>query len=138
MLAERPQRNTRQRRVILEELRRVRSHPTAAELYERVRRQLPNISLGTIYRNLELLSAGGAIQKFSLGGGEARFDGMSDQHNHVRCVRCGRIDDLSAVKGDPVADCPNEANGYHIIGRRLEFIGICPACREQDNQDREL
>ena len=69
------QRNTPQRKVILEELQKAASHPTAAELYEIVRRRLPRISLGTVYRNLELLSESGLIRKLSMGSAEARFDG---------------------------------------------------------------
>ena len=94
--APKTQRNTRQRQVILEELQKLTSHPTAAGLYEIVRRRLPKISLGTVYRNLELLARTGLIQKLEFGGGEARFDGNVDRHDHVRCVRCGRVDDISA------------------------------------------
>ena len=69
------QRNTRQREVILEELRKLRSHPTAPVLYEIVRRRLPRISLGTVYRNLELLAKSGVVRKLELSDSEARFDG---------------------------------------------------------------
>ena len=79
------QRVTRQRRVILEELRKLTSHPTAPALYEVVRRRLPRISLGTVYRNLELLARAGFIQRLDLQGAEARFDGNPEHHYHVRC-----------------------------------------------------
>jgi Fur family ferric uptake transcriptional regulator len=125
----RSQRDTAQRRLILEELRSVSSHPTAVELYEMVRRRMPKISLGTVYRNLDLLSARGMIQKLALGGKETRFDGRVDSHCHARCVRCGRVDDLPEVPGDLVADRPKGAGGYEILGYHLEFVGICPACR---------
>ena len=69
------QRKTRQREVIMEELAASKSHPTAAELYQTVRRRVPNISLGTVYRNLDLLSQAGTIQKLDTIGSEARFDG---------------------------------------------------------------
>ena len=70
-------RNTRQRRIILEELRGVKSHPTAVEIFERVRRRLPKISLGTVYRNLDLLTRLGMIQKLEWSAGEARFETMT-------------------------------------------------------------
>ena len=123
------QRNTTQRMVILEELRGTNSHPTAGELYQMVRRRLPKISLGTVYRNLDVLAEAGKIQKLDLGGGQARFDARNDAHDHVRCVRCGRVDDVPG----PSADLGNEqmanAAGYEILGHRLEFVGVCPQCR---------
>jgi Fur family ferric uptake transcriptional regulator len=124
------QRNTPQRQAILEELQRGASHPTAVELYESVRRRIPRISLGTVYRNLDLLAEMGKIQKLDLGGGEARFDGRVDAHYHVRCIRCGRVDDVHGVPSRLLIDGPNEAAGYEILGHRLEFVGVCPECRE--------
>ena len=96
MKQDRRQRNTQQRRIILEELQGVRSHPTAVDLYELVRHRLPKISLGTVYRNLELLSRQGTIRKLDFGGEEARFDGDLMRHEHVRCVRCGRMEIFTA------------------------------------------
>jgi Fe2+ or Zn2+ uptake regulation protein len=122
------QRNTRQRQVIQEELRKLTSHPTAVELYEIARVRLPRISLGTVYRNLELLAQMGVIRKLDFGGGEARFDGEAHQHYHVRCVRCGRVDDTHGLPPSPVKDDVRELAGYKILGFRLEFIGVCPDC----------
>jgi Fur family ferric uptake transcriptional regulator len=99
------------------------------ELYELVRRRLPKISLGTVYRNLDLLAEMGKIQKLDLSGGEARFDGNVDAHYHVRCIRCGRVDDLHGVPPRLVIDRPSEAAGYRILGHRLEFVGVCPHCQ---------
>jgi len=89
---------TKQRRVILDELRKLKSHPSADELYRRVRRFLPRISLGTVYRNLEVLSQQGVVQKVELGGPQRRYDGDATTHYHVRCVECGRVED-APVKG---------------------------------------
>jgi len=124
-----PRRNTRQRQVILEELRNVTSHPTAAQLYELARRRLPKLSLGTVYRNLELLTQDGTIRKLEISGTESRFDGNTAPHCHVRCIRCGRIDDVSDIPPLRVADRFKNLNGYDIIGHRLEFTGICPECQ---------
>ena len=124
------QRNTRQRQVILEELRKVNSHPTAGELHEIVRRRLPKISLGTVYRNLELLAGMSVIQKLQIGG-ETRFDGDTRQHDHVRCVQCGRVED---IEGEPLAldeGRHHACRGYEIHGHRLELLGTCPACRRK-------
>jgi len=125
------QRNTRQRQVVLEELKKLTSHPTAAELYEITRARLPKISLGTVYRNLELLAQNGLIGKLEIGGSEARFDGNPERHYHVRCVRCGRVDDVHDLPGSFVKREVKHLSGYEILGFRLEFIGICPECKRR-------
>jgi Fur family transcriptional regulator, ferric uptake regulator len=131
------QRHTRQRQVILEELRNLTSHPTAGALYDVVRRRLPRISLGTVYRNLELLARTGTIQKLEFGG-EARFDGCVARHDHLRCVRCGRVDDVSAPPLDLFEGAANDWGGYQILGHRLEFFGICPQCRGRTDDGSQL
>jgi len=122
-------RNTRQRQVILEELQKLTSHPTAAELYKIVCKRLPKISLGTVYRNLELLAQNNIIQKLDISGSEVRFDCNPDQHYHVRCVHCGRVDDLHDIPADLIGHRLKESNGWKILGYRLDFIGICPECK---------
>ena len=129
MAHKRFQRNTPQRRVILEELQKTHTHPTAGELFQMVRRRLPKISLGTVYRNLDLLAETGKIQKLDLGSGEARFDAKTHAHYHVRCARCGRVDDVPGLSADLVGDEMAEAAGYKILGHRLELVGICAHCQ---------
>ena len=122
-------RNTQQRQVILEELRNLHSHPTAAALYALVRDRLPKISLGTVYRNLEMLHRLGIIEKLEFGGGEARYDGTVENHYHIRCVNCGRIDDVSTPPLDLPGGDGNDLGGYKILGHRFEYLGLCPDCQ---------
>ena len=119
---------TRQRQIILEELRKVDSHPSADEVYEIVRKRLPRISLGTVYRNLEILSELGEIQKLELGGDLKRFDRKPNKHYHIRCMNCGRVDDAPIAPLNQVEDELYGATVYTIIGHRLEFEGLCPQC----------
>ena len=123
------QRNTKQRRVILEELRMTKSHPTAAELYQIVRKRLPKISLGTVYRNLELLAKNKSIQKLEMGGSEARFDGETISHHHARCIDCGTIDDLFDIPEQVVTSQYMKVSNYDIHGYRIEFYGLCHKCK---------
>jgi Fur family ferric uptake transcriptional regulator len=123
------QRNTRQRRIILEELQKLKSHPTAAGLYEIVRRRLSKISLGTVYRNLELLSQMRMIQKFEFSAGEARYDGTIEPHDHLRCLQCGRVEDVPGSAAAISREWPEECNGFCVVGHRLEFVGLCAQCR---------
>jgi Fur family ferric uptake transcriptional regulator len=119
---------TRQRKVILEELRKVDTHPTADEIYEMVRKRLPRISLGTIYRNLEILSENGKIQKLERGCTLKRFDGIADNHYHLRCIHCDRVVDAPVNIDVAVNHDLKNATGFKITGHRLELIGICPDC----------
>lgn len=124
-------RNTRQRQVILEELRKVKSHPTAEDVYEMVRRRLPRVSLGTVYRNLELLAEAGTIQKIGTAGTRKRFDGNPRPHYHLRCLSCERVSDVE-MEPDHRLDRDAEAlSGFTVIGHSLEFCGFCPACRKK-------
>ncbi|MEW5923436.1 MAG: transcriptional repressor [Candidatus Zixiibacteriota bacterium] len=125
------QRMTDQRRVILDELRSTKSHPTADELYRTVRKRLPRISLGTVYRNLDILTKAGLIQKLDFGAGQSRYDADLSDHYHLRCVDCNRIVD---VMGLPRLEYDNNIlseSAFEIIGHSLEFLGICPDCRSK-------
>lgn len=119
---------TRQRKVILEALQGLRSHPTADQVYQIVRRRLPRISLGTVYRNLDTLASVGLIRDIRLGGSPRRFDGMIDPHYHVRCLRCGRVDDAPVKPIRSIERAARRASDYEMVGHRLEFIGLCPRC----------
>ncbi len=90
-------RMTRQRMVILDTLRSMVSHPTADEVYEAVRGILPHISLGTVYRNLEVLTEMGLIMRLDIGGGQRRYDGRAERHYHLRCINCERVVDIRRV-----------------------------------------
>ena len=127
-------RNTPQRRVILEELCAACSHPTASELYDLVRQRLPRVSLGTVYRNLEVLHADGAIRKLEFAGGETRFDGDLATHYHVRCTECGHIEDVHDLGPGGQPAQPASLAGYRVAGHRLEYYGVCPACQPSDGR----
>lgn len=122
-------RMTKQRRVILDELRKVKTHPTADEVYELVRRRLPRISMGTVYRNLDLLSESGVIRKLDIGP-QRRFDGDTTEHYHVRCAGCGRVGDIHTGPIAGLDEFIKNGLEFDIIGYRLEFMGICRSCRE--------
>ena len=121
-------RMTRQRRVILEELCKVDTHPSADEVYAMVRRRLPRISLGTVYRNLEILAESGDIQKLEPGCTLKRFDGKTEDHYHLRCIRCDRVVDAPGDFDVTIRHDPNNGTDFTIIGHTLEFIGVCPDC----------
>jgi len=131
-------RMTLQRKTILNILRQTKSHPSADEIYELVRKQLPRISLGTVYRNLELLAKMGLIQKLELGGTIKRFDWNPNKHYHIRCLICGQVDDAPIAPLNKLEDELYGATVFSIIGHRLEFEGLCPNCTEKEAQKIEF
>nr|WP_321465746.1 transcriptional repressor [uncultured Desulfobulbus sp.] len=123
-------RMTHQREIILEELRRYTTHPTADELYERIKKKLPRISLATVYRNLEILSEAGLIKKLEISGRQKRFDWDPQDHDHVYCTQCHRIDNIPAATNSFLSVDPGQQKGYRITGCRIEFYGLCPNCQQ--------
>ena len=124
-------RMTRQRQVIIEELAKVTSHPTADELYDSVRRRLPRISLGTIYRNLDILSETGKILRICVGGTQRRYDAAVHPHYHVCCERCGCVDDVEITSAKKLERSASRECGYQISSHWVVFQGVCPACQGQ-------
>jgi Fur family transcriptional regulator, peroxide stress response regulator len=117
--------------VILEVLRGTESHPTAEWVHRLVRRRLPRVSLGTVYRNLRLLVAEGLAAEIP--GPHARFDANLDAHHHFTCVQCGRIVDVDGPLAEPHAEALRvriaARTGLAITRQRIEFFGRCPQCR---------
>ncbi len=122
-------RMTKQRKVILEELSKVCSHPTADEVYSMVRERLPHISLGTVYRNLDLLAEGKQILKLESAGSTRRYDAKITPHSHIRCVSCGSISDVDSIDIPKVMSHSILENGYTLLGVRVEYDGVCLNCK---------
>lgn len=126
-------RMTKQRTVILEELRKLSSHPTADELYLIVRAKMPHISLGTVYRNLCFLSEQGKILKLEMPGNVYRFDGNTEPHQHVRCIYCGKVADIPAAREEPQVTDMWAPGFAAILCSRVEYDGICSQCAENSD-----
>src|SRR5262245_50023771 len=130
-LRDRGLRRTRPREVVLDVVRGTDAHPTAEQVHGLVRRRLPRVSLGTVYRNLRRLVETGLVKQ--LPGPPARFDGNATDHHHFTCTACGRIVDVAGA----LADAPARAlsariaslTGLGITHQRIEFFGRCGPCR---------
>ena len=134
MQKEKVLRNTQQRTIILEELRKRKDHPSADELFSIVKKRLPRISLGTVYRNLEILSNLGEIQELKLSGSLKRYDWNPNKHYHIRCVNCDRVDNAPIAPLNQIEDDLYQATVFEIIGHNLEFTGLCPDCTQKDQE----
>ena len=121
-------RMTHQRQVILHELKKSSNHPTADEIYVAVRKAMPGVSLGTVYRNLELLSDIGIIRKNVSGGNQRRYEANVDIHYHIICSSCNEIVDVP----EGVLTCleydKEFFNGFDNIEFDISFSGKCEVC----------
>ncbi len=133
-MAQTQTRMTRQRAIILEELRKSKDHPTADEVYSLVRERLPRISLGTVYRNLDFLVSTGEVAKLEVAGTTKRFDGDISWHQHVRCVHCGRIGDVMQPYPSPDVKDMHVEGFASILASRVEYDGICEECAQTMRQ----
>lgn len=128
-------RKSRQREAILEYLRGTNSHPTAYSVYEAVRQDIPNISLGTVYRNLKVLSGEGQILELVLAGGLSRFDGNMHNHYHFRCEGCGCVFDVAEPVDASLNSRVAQETGFEVSYHITEFRGICRDCGGSELSD---
>ncbi|MBI4468996.1 MAG: transcriptional repressor, partial [Acidobacteria bacterium] len=126
---------TRQRSAVFDFLGRVDHHPTAEEVYLGVRKRMKNISLATVYKNLEALVACEAATKLTYGDGAARYDIRTDPHFHTRCLSCGRVTDLEPGAHAPGLRRIRPHPGFKVTGFRLELLGHCRACSSKRREE---
>lgn len=119
---------TVQRAAVYDVLSGTTSHPTADDVFTSVRGDVPDISLATVYKALEAFVSCGVARKLTLGTGPARYDSRTDDHEHIRCLSCGRVQD---IEGAGPADWMEGLAGltrFDVVGYRLELEGYCPDC----------
>lgn len=120
-------RKTRQLEVVWHEVAGDNSHPTADQIYQKVRRHFPNISLGTVYRNLQKLVAEGKLQVLTLGRTQ-HFDPLVDSHQHFICQTCGRVYDILVGKDEELLPASLPQGGFTVTSQRLAYFGKCKSC----------
>ena len=122
---------SKQRDTILEHIKNRCDHPTAEMIYEGVRKDIPNISLGTVYRNLNLLVELGEIRKIIMPGSSDRFDRTLQNHYHLTCKKCGDIQDIMLDNIKDIDTLVEEKTEYKIVSHDIVFIGICKECQKE-------
>lgn len=123
-------RETRQRKVVYETIKNTQSHPTADWIFERVRNTVPNISLGTVYRNLSVLKEEGLINEIYGNDRRAHYDATVTPHAHFICSDCGSILDVHS-EIDLDWRSLKELVGCEVAAQRVEFLGVCAACQHR-------
>jgi len=127
-------RKSSQRDAILRVVKNTNSHPGADWIYEQVKKEIPNISLGTIYRNLRYLVDAGEVKEINIPSIPSRFDSSTNDHHHLLCEKCGRIFDLDESVDYPMEDMIFQKTGFKVKVRYLKFIGLCADCQEEQDK----
>lgn len=120
---------TPQRRAVLDVLHAATDHPTAQEVYERVRRTSPGIGFATVYRTLSRLVDSGQALVLSLGDAAARYDANTARHDHLVCEQCGRAVDVDSGVPAELVTRLAKTSGFRITGYDLQFRGLCRDCQ---------
>lgn len=126
-------RNTIQGKLVLDAVNQLANHPTADDVYEYVSKLYPNISKGTVYRNLNSLSDEGLILKIEVPNSADRFDKTTYNHYHIRCLNCSKFEDVDVGYLDNINKEVESKTGYKILNHNIIFSGICSECLKKDN-----
>lgn len=124
-------RKSRARDRILEILKDTAMHPSAETVYEKMRRQFPRISFGTIYRNLTILADQGLVKRIDFAGDRDRFDANLEPHYHFICENCGSVSDLPLTIDGSLNRRVVEETGYRPRNHQIEFFGLCRDCADE-------
>lgn len=122
-------RDTKQRQAILNILRNSRSHPTADQIYDNVRKEITNISKGTVYRNLRVLEEDGAISVLTIKGTLSRYEIKQESHHHFKCDKCGRVLDLEEPIDNDLNLRMSRKTGFSVLHHQTIFGGLCKDCQ---------
>ena len=129
-LAEQGYRITPQRLAVVGALMAARNHPSAEDLFARVRETCPTTSLATVYKTLDTLKEIGEVLELEFRDGSNRYDGLRPQaHPHLVCTRCGKIEDLDLEGLEEIASRVARSTGYQIRSHRVDFYGVCGKCQ---------
>lgn len=119
---------SRQRDRILQVLRGTKSHPTASWVYDALKPEFPDLSLGTVYRNLAILRDQGKVRALQSGSTFDRFDADVSDHCHFVCDACGKVEDVDLPLDPGLDERAAAVLGRPVSGHRLDFRGLCAAC----------
>jgi len=130
-------RKSQHRERILEILEETRSHPTADWIYMRLKEEIPELSLGTVYRNLKVLMEQGLIQKLPFGSTFDRFDAKIAPHYHLVCEKCGLVEDFEMPQYASINSQAEKMSAFKISRHRIDFFGLCGKCRKENKQSTQ-
>ena len=122
---------SRQRERIYELLRNTGIHPTASWIYDKVKKEFPDLSMGTVYRNLNILIEQGLVRKIDFGSTFDRYEANTAPHYHFICEQCGSITDLAIPMDNGLHQRVESGTNLKVKRHRIEFFGLCEKCSEK-------
>lgn len=125
---------SRQRELICAEVKAHAVHPTAHDVYSALKKSEPNLSLATVYRNLNLLALSGKLLKIPVGNGKDRFDGRTDPHGHFICEHCGRVFDVDDELINGIGERVLKKDGHSVTSTNVTLMGICAECTQKQHR----
>ena len=131
-------RKSQQRERILEILKETKSHPTADWIYMRLKEEIPELSLGTVYRNLKVLMEQGLIQKLPFGSTFDRFEAKIAPHYHLVCEKCGVVEDFEMPQYSEINLQAEKMSAFKISRHRIDFFGLCEKCQDKIRRRPEV
>ena len=132
---EAPQKNFRKRNAILSYLQSTEAHPSAETIFSDLKPQIPDLSLGTVYRNLSLFKAQGLAISVATVNGVERFDGNAAPHVHFICSTCDAVIDLDEMEvPDALREAAAQCCGGRVDSCQLSFTGLCQKCLEKEKE----
>ncbi len=130
ILKEKGYKVTPQRLAVFNILRNTKEHPSVDSIYNKLQPTYPTMSLATVYKSLEVFKELGLVQELNVGEGSFRYDANTNQHPHIICIKCGRVDDINDEMIFDLSDAVESKTGYKVIRQQFYFYGYCPNCKE--------
>lgn len=122
---------TPQRLAVYRALAESKEHPSAEMIFKELKETFPTMSLATVYKTVDVLAEIGLVQKLNVGEDSFRYDAWVEDHSHIRCTSCGRVDDLVDFDAAPILDAAGIGTDYRITGQQFYFYGICKDCQKK-------
>ena len=122
---------TPQRRAVLRVITESAGHPTANEIFEAARRELPSISFATVYNSLKYLKEAGLLHEINFGKGSSRYDRETARHDHAVCSRCGKLVDFDLAETPQLIRAAARRSRFKPESIHLTLVGLCPDCQGQ-------
>ena len=129
---------SKQREAIIRVLRSTTSHPSAVWIYEEVKKEIPNVALATVYRNLRILKDSGKISEVCIADDTALFDGNTQKHYHFRCDQCGKVIDLDEPVDTAIETKIAKKTGLRVTHHYLELRGLCLDCQKLESNEETV
>lgn len=122
---------TPQRIAVYDVLRNTKEHPTVEAIYTKLQPMYPTMSLATVYKSLEMFKEVDLVQELNVGEDKFRYDANINNHPHIICTCCSRVDDVDDEAFFNLTEQVATKTGYQLTGQKLYFYGLCPACTEK-------